>query len=217
METQDQEISLQDIIKVLQKRWKIILLPALAGAVLAAGLSKTIPKQYESYALLRIGYSGSRPLESTASLSEIMNTIPNLQKIAAKVNNTSNGRTLKDIVKYEDKADLLRISAQAETPEKARELVQTATDMVMERERLLYEDAEKQLATLVKYVRETLRPVPLSSGINELMMRPYFVEVAPVLDTEPLKTKTKVIVIGVFIALMFMDILIAFYREGAEK
>jgi LPS O-antigen subunit length determinant protein (WzzB/FepE family) len=217
MEQQDQEISLQDIFKVFRKRWKIIVLPALATAVLAAGISWLMPRQYESYAFLRLGCNGTKALEDAGATNEIMKSLPNLMKIAEKVKIQGRERISEDIVKYESKGDLLKISARAKTPEKAQELVATSMDLVMERHRLLYEDAEKQLATMVKYVRETLHPVPLSSGINELIIRPSSIEVGPVLDNEPVRTKTKVILVLVFVAVLFMDTLVAFYFEGTEK
>lgn len=51
----EKEISLVDMIAIIRKRLKFIILLALLGALLAFGISSIIPKQYETFTTLLIG------------------------------------------------------------------------------------------------------------------------------------------------------------------
>lgn len=52
---EEKEINLVDMIAIIRKRLKFIILLAIIGALLAFGISSLIPKQYETFTTLLIG------------------------------------------------------------------------------------------------------------------------------------------------------------------
>jgi capsular polysaccharide biosynthesis protein len=219
VEVQNDEIDLRDVVKVIKKRWMLIVFPALIAALFAGIVVHSMPKKYESYSLLRIGHIGATPFESIASIKEIMNSSVVRQEVVGKLKDGSKVSvdTLNDRVKYEELSDLLKIRASGSTPEKAEELAQASTDLLLNRHQILYANAQKDVDQTLKYIKNTVSPVPLGVSMNDMRIEPTRLEVPPVINNKPLPNKAKVAAIAVFFALMLLDILIAFYIEGEEK
>jgi len=226
MENEEIEISLQDITKVLKKRWKLIIIPAILAAIITALIGFFSHKTYESYAILKIGYSGSKSIESIPELNVIMQSLPMLKEIAGKLdvadldiadNDEDFALSLKKTLFYQDSSGLLQISASASTPQKAQKKIQVVMDIIVDRHKLLYEASEKRINKAVRYVKETISPVPLSSGINEFISELTCVEVSPVLLVKPVPRKIKNKVVTVFIIVLFLSIVGSFYLEGKEN
>ncbi|HEX2974397.1 MAG TPA: Wzz/FepE/Etk N-terminal domain-containing protein [Bacteroidales bacterium] len=211
MTNDEQEISIQEIIDIIKRQWRLIIIPAILASIVAAGISLSLPKEYESYSLLRIGYAGTKPYDSVASVKVIMNSSPFVEQIKQK-----SGLNDVDSLKYTETDTLLKVSARASDPEDAQKMVKTATELIIERHRRINEYSEQRLGRMVTYVKEILRPVPLSAGLDEFMVEPTRIEVPPLIMKEPIKVKVKLIVLLVFFGVLFVDILVAFYKEGVN-
>lgn len=217
---EEQEIGIDDIINVLIKRWKLILIPSILAAMIAVVYVKSLPKVYDSYALLKLGYLGEKQFETVAVIKEIMSSLPMRVEIASKIKDSNNPKLvdfLKSAITYEDASGLLKIKAINKTPEKAADIVNAVTDIVSSRHKNMYEDAQKKLYGTMEKIRDFVRPIPLTTGIAEFKIEPTKVEIPAITNPVPVDGKNKIIVLTVFFTVMLFNILIAFYLEGKEK
>ena len=220
MEREEQEISLDEIIVVFKKRWKLIIIPSIIAASIVAFAVSRMPKSYESYALLRMGQVGSQPLESVSSLREIMNSMPMLEAISRELagNETdAEANKLNGVVQYEEVAGLLKISARDRSPEKAYKTILAAMSVVQNRHETLYRQSLEEMTALLKYIKKIISPVPLSSGVTEFKTTPMRVEVMPVINEEPVRSNMLAVSAITFFIMILIDTMIAFYREGKGK
>lgn len=216
MAYEEQDIQLSDILGILQKRWKLMVFPSLIAAFLAACITLFLPKTYQSYSLMRIGFDGSQSIESIPSIKEIMMSFPMRTAIASKMaRETDNDYidTLESKLKYEDASGLLKIIGYSETPEDAAKLVHAVTDIVSGRHQNLFENAQLRKRALVKEIKDTIKPVPLSAGINDFRIQPTTIEIQPVSRNIPVKPQKRLIVMTVFGSVFFICFMISFYID----
>ncbi len=220
MEPDQQEISLDEIFQIIKIHWKIILFPAFIASFLVWFIMGASPKVYESYSLLKIGCIGSAPFESISSLKDIMQSLPMRQEIAEKLNEKDNLKFISSInssIEYSDQSGLLKIRNTNTSAVRAAEVVRGVTEIIIQRHRKMYSDAQQDLDNLLKYVKKTIDPIPLSSGVSEFRLTNTEIMVPPFINTEPMPVKIKQTVIIVFIVSMFCCTLISFILEGRKK
>jgi LPS O-antigen subunit length determinant protein (WzzB/FepE family) len=219
VEVQNDEIDLRDVVRVIRNRWKLIILPAVVASLLVGIVMKSMPKQYESYALIKIGHVGNKEIESVASITEIMNSLAIRKEIAAKmrIDNADYVNALEGMLKYKNSSELLEIRSNGRTPAQSHELAQAATGIVLNRHSMLFGNAKKDIDQTLRYVKQTVNPMPLSIGINDIRMEPTRIEVPPVVNSEPKQGKTEITIIAILLVVMLLDMFIAFYNEGKEK
>jgi capsular polysaccharide biosynthesis protein len=220
MDTAEQEISLDEIIDVIKRRWKFILFPSIIISVIAGIILAFQPKTYEAYSLIKIGTISGAPIEQISSISDIMKSLPIRQEIAAKLNEGNNPKFVRGInssIKYTDETGLLKIKTINQDPAKAAEIIRVVDDIVLDRHEKMYLNAQVELDKLLKYVKQTINPVPLSSGINEFRITRTEIMVPSFVDKEPVPTKNRLIVIVVFIVIVFINTLLSFILEGRKK
>jgi hypothetical protein len=219
VEVQNDEIDLRDVVRVIRNRWKLICLPALAVSLLGGVVMKSMPKQYESYSLVRIGHVGNKEIESVASITEIMNSLAIRREIAAKmrIDKADYVNALTGMLKYKNSSELLEIRSNGQTPAQAHELAQAATGIVLNRHSMLFANAKKDIDQTLRYVKQTVNPMPLSIGINDIRLEPTRIEVAPILSNQPKQSKTMIVVLAIFAVVALLDMLVAFYLEGKDN
>jgi hypothetical protein len=180
---------------------------------------KSMPKQYESYALIRIGHVGDKEIESIASVAEIMNSLAIRKEIAGKmqIQKADYVNALAGLLKYKNTSELMEIRSLGQTPEQAHALAQAATGVVLSRHAVLFANAKKDIDQTLRYVKQTVNPMPLSIGIKEIRMEPTRIEVPAILDDQPKQSKTKIVVLSVFFAMLLLDMLVALYLQGKEE
>jgi capsular polysaccharide biosynthesis protein len=217
MATDEQELKLEDVVRIFSKKWKFIILTSLCAAAAAyAYFHYATPIRYESYSLIKVGYDGKGTFEAPAAIDLIMNSKPMLLEIAKRMH----VNTISEIggkLEYTDKAGLLNVSAITGSPEKSAQLVQIASGILMERHQAIYEESKKNIDTVVRFIKQTIKPIPLSSGINEFKTSPSQIVIPPVIDTDPLKTNTKMKVIGTFIIFLALTTLISFMGDDKRN
>jgi len=220
MFSEQQEIRIEDIIAIFRKRWKLIVFSSLSVAAITSVIALLAPSSYESYALLRVGTEGSQPLESFSSITTIMTSLPSRKEIAASLRSQNNEQlidSLTKVIQYNEVGNLLRISATGKTPEKAAQYVEAAATVVNARHKIMYEQSQERLRMLIKEVKENIRPIPLSAGINEFRNRPTTIEIHAIVDPKPVKTSKKKYVITSFLATFFIASLLALLLESNWK
>jgi uncharacterized protein involved in exopolysaccharide biosynthesis len=220
MELEEQEISFDEITSVIKKRWKYILIPSLVAAILIGGLTYLFPRKYESYSLIRIGSVGGSPIESVTSIKDIMQSLPMRQQIAERLNEKDNIKFIKALllsVDYSDEGGLLKIKSGSDSPEKAAKTSRTISEMVISRHEIMYLSAQDELDKVIKYVKKTINPIPLSSGISEFKISKTEIMAPAIEDKEPLPTKRRQTVIAVFFAVLLIMTIISFTLEGRKK
>jgi hypothetical protein len=88
---------------------------------------------------------------------------------------------------------------------------------LLERHEAIYANERKDLGELIAFVKETIRPMPLSSGISDFRITKTGIAVEPMLQPEPVKSKSCIVALFVLMVTGFIGILVAFYIEGREK
>jgi hypothetical protein len=218
MAFEDREIGLDDVGRICIKHWKLLLFPTLIATLLAMVYAVRMPKTYESFSFVRIGSDGNGMFEQISNISDIMSTIPIEQEIAKRAGNADYREVVG--ITYTDASNsntnLLRISFVSETPQKAAKIVSIASDLLIERHRELYAESLKNTKEVVQFVKETIKPIPLSSGIREFRLVPTTVIIPAILNTDPVKTNKKIVVIGTFIVVFLTMFIISFYLEGRK-
>lgn len=220
MEIDEKEISLDDIIFVLNKWRKIILIPSFCAAVLAVIYTSAEPRSYESFALVRVGSVGSVLYESVPAINDIMQSLPVRQEIAQNLKKGDNQefiRSLKTTLECSDENGLLKVRAVSDNPEKAAEIVKAVCGIIMKRHEDKYVNARIELDRVLKYVKETIRPMPLSSGITEFKISKTEIVVGAFTDPDPVPAKRKQLVMIVFFSVLFGMIIVALILEGRKK
>jgi len=220
MEENEIEISLADIFRVLKTRWKLILFPALITAVLFGTFLARQPKSYKSYSLVKIGSAGGAPIESVPTISNIMGSFPMRQQIAEKLNEKDNTPFIEGLelsIEYSDEAGLLKIQAVDRKPLRAAEMVRVVTEMIIERHDIIYSKNQNDLDMVLKYVKKTISPIPLSCGITEFKITKSEIMVPAFVNAYPVHTKRRQTLIMVFFAVLFGTIILSFVLEGRKK
>ena len=217
MSSFEQEITLDEIMSVLSRFWKLILIPSFILAVATYIFLKFFSGQvYQSYSLLRMGGDGSGSFETVSSVEVVMRSIPMLKEISRRLG-LPDGTVREESITYIDAAGMLKIQALSDSPDKAYKLVSTATDIITERHAVLFKLSQSNLDNVVKYVKETIKPIPLSSGINEFKIIPTSVLIAPIFEPKPMPSEKLVKVISVFLVSLIITAILSFYIAGKEK
>jgi len=141
---EEKEVDLRDYLRMLKRRWKIILIIFLASTITAAVVSFRLPKMYESSAMVRIGRTRDKLLEEPSAVIEIFGTRAMLGKIEEELDISPGGTKLQELaskIKMREKSGLLQIRGRAETPEEARMLVKGVTAVLLKRHEQLLEQA----------------------------------------------------------------------------
>lgn len=222
---EEQEIGLGELIDVFKKRWLLILLPSIlaAGVCLVAThvYYSRMPVFYAAQALIKIGGGPSRPLERIDEVSAVMHAQALLGEIAAGVNAAGFPVTPEAVagsLSYGNDAGLLKISAVAARPELAAAMVHEAVKVVAERHRAKYADALTERDELVKYVKETARPLAVSfSTIADLRLEPTVIVAPAAAGNTPLPQPRRSVVVPVFVFTAFFMTLIALYLHFTQK
>lgn len=212
----EQEITLADITKIFKKRWLFIFGTTILVSAAYFVISLMSPKQYESYALVRIGANGSAALETIPAIKEIMGSAPMLSRIAEKTGVKSLSEIEGDL-DYEDASGLLKVTARATSPEKAVQVAQASIDILIQRHNELHDNSQKNLEQAVRFVKESIRPVPLSSGLSEFRSTPTTIVISPIYNNTPVRPKGKVRTSTLFGILFLVTTIIAFYLEGRKN
>ena len=142
------------------------------------------------------------------------------QEIANRLNETNNLNFIRAIdssIEYNDETGLLKIRTINRDPAKAAEIVKVVSDIVINRHEILYSNAQDELDKLLKYVKKTISPVPLSSGINELKITKTTLMVPAFIDKDPVPTKKRLIIVVVFVVFVFINTFLSFIMEGRKK
>jgi hypothetical protein len=215
IDEQEVTLPLSDIARMFKKRWLFIFGTSIILSVVYFVFSLTSPKQYESYALVRIGTNGVASLESIPALKEIMASAPMRSKITERAGMKSSAE-IGDIG-YDDASGLLKVTARSASPEKAMQIVQASIDIIIQRHNELHDDSQKNLEQAVKFVKEAIRPVPLSSGLSEFRSSLTTILIPPIYDNKPVKPKGRLRTSTLFVMLFLFTTIISFYIEGRKN
>lgn len=173
---EEKEVDLRDYLKMIKKRWKIILIVFLISTATAAIVSLLLPKTYESRAMVRIGRTRDKLLEEPSSIIEIFKTEPILEKVVEELNIPPAQGKLGELaskIKMREKSGLLEIKGRGETPEEALRLVNAAATILLKRHEEIFERAkiilEEYLASGKERLAEMERDIEiLQKKIDEL-------------------------------------------------
>jgi len=212
---EEAEISLNDVLIALKKRAMIILVPTLLISVCTHFYAHSLPKEYESIAMIRLGFVGSDPIESVASASAVMKSEQLRNQIADKVGHANDDdyiAGLNEAIEYTDAAGMLQVAVKDNNPVVAQKLVDVISKIVLDRQQKIFDTEKKNLAQLVAYVKENIRPIPLSSGIREFRLSESELAVPSNLPKKPVPNKKHFTLVAFMLSLVIMSF-VALYLE----
>lgn len=205
---------------VLITRWKFVLLPSVAAALIAALVVLQMPKTYESCSMIRIGNAGGRPFETTLMLAEVMRTQTMLEELSMRVYGDASLKhvlQLKNSTSYQDKDMLVKVRSTSGDPAEAQRIAQALTEQIVARYRNKYEEAQSVRTELTVYVRENMRSNAIVDGMERLVIVPTRVEVQPEKPVLPLKSRKKEIVVAAFLLVLVINSMIALYLNDRQQ
>lgn len=135
----EEEIDLIDYIKVIIKRWKLILTIFLVAVFVSAGLSFTMPKTYQAEALVKTGKAEGKVLENTTETVELFKE--SFPEVTLSIPKSTN---------------LLKIKALGETPQKALNRVNNTVDALLARHQEIYNKAKLSLEENIADIKNGL-------------------------------------------------------------
>lgn len=159
---EENEIDLKEYLLVIKKRWKQIFLITFLGTLTSVIVALTLPRLYESNAVLKPAHVGERVIEAT-SVTEALLKNPNnpyLREIALKLYNDPSEEKCRSIMeqfKIADYAGFVRITAKDNTPEKAMQFVAILKDIIVGRHKYLIDKERKILNAEFSVLKEQLR------------------------------------------------------------
>jgi len=142
---EEKEVDLRDYLRMIKKRWKIIVGIFLAATITSGVVSFLLPRTYEVSAMVRIGRARDRLLEGPSTVIEIFKTKAILEKVAEELDIPPQGKESQGLaskIKMKEKSGLLEIRGRAETPEEALKLVNGVTTVLLNRHEQIFERAK---------------------------------------------------------------------------
>ncbi len=142
---EEKEVDLRDYLRMIKKRWKIILIIFLVSTITSGVVSFILPRTYESIAMVKIGKMRNNLLEEPSTVIEIFKTKATLKKVAEELNVPTTQEKLQELaskVKMKEKSGLLEIRGKGETPEEALKLVNGVTAVLLKRHEQIFERAK---------------------------------------------------------------------------
>ena len=128
---EDDEISLLDILVTLAESWKLLVFGPLAAAVLAGALSFLWPKTFESVAIVRLTEAELALLNTAPVLDPLVEKFGLLSEFDGAQEDARQYLTKKIVGKFDKKSNLATITAAANTPERAQEMVKAVMDALL--------------------------------------------------------------------------------------
>jgi len=145
----EDEIDLRDYINVLIKRKWAIAVIFIVTVVAAAIISLLMSPTYEATSLVKIGQIKEKPSETPSEIKEIFARRATLKQIAEKLAlpDDQNIEAVAEIfsIKTSESADLIKINGYGETPEKSVEVSNTITNLLIERHKKTFSEAEEMI------------------------------------------------------------------------
>lgn len=128
---EDDEISLLDILVTLAESWKLLVFGPLIAGVLAGALSFLWPKTFESVAIVRLTEAELALLGSAPVLDPLVEKFGLLVEFDGVQEDARQYLTKKIVGKIDKKANLVTITAAANTPERAQEMGKAIMDSLL--------------------------------------------------------------------------------------
>jgi capsular polysaccharide biosynthesis protein len=218
----EEELSFYDVIAILRKHWKFIIgLSLLLSAVVFAALW-FMPKKYQSYSIVRIGYVGNSPLRAFSEIETVMSSQHMVKEILGKLNmpvSRENINKVKNVYKFEDNGRLLKITAICNGSDEALGYVKAITEILLELHGKIYEEEQQRLYESIKTVKKIISPTPLVTSVNDIVAIniPTEIEIQPQKDDIPLPARKAITALIVFFLSVFCLTLASFIKEGLGK
>ncbi len=141
----EEEIDLIDYIKVIIKRWKLILAIFLIAVFVGAGVSFTMPKTFQAQAVIKIGQVQGKILETISETIEILKS-----KSGGNITFSNPAGT-----------SLINIKALGKTPQGALDGINNTVDFLLSRHQEVYNEAKLSLEEGITDLQKQLEPMQL--------------------------------------------------------
>jgi len=150
----EDEIDLRDYINVLIKRkWAIVVI-FMVTVVAAAVISLLMSPTYKATSLVKIGQIKEKPLETPSEIKEIFARRATLKQIAEKLA-LPDDQNIEAVAKFFsiqpsinnniESTEFIKINGRGETPKKSVEVSNTITNLLIERHKKTFSEAEEMI------------------------------------------------------------------------
>ncbi|MDD5687468.1 MAG: Wzz/FepE/Etk N-terminal domain-containing protein [Elusimicrobia bacterium] len=143
---EEQEIDFRHYLRILKKRWKLIVYITVTGIMLSVLYVLITPKIYETVALIEPAKIQKVPVETADSLELLLKNPlnPYLKDIAAKMDiQEKKAYNLANRFFIKNKLDYISVEAKGNTPENAKKLADLICSLILKRQDDLMKDALK--------------------------------------------------------------------------
>lgn len=141
---EEQEIDLRDYLRVLKRKWKLIVRITVGCAVISAVCSLFLPNVYESLAIIEPAKINNVPLE-TSAIGELLfkNPLnPYLKEIAKQMGlKEKEAYILSRKFGISDKLGYIQIIGKGKSPDIAKKLTDVITSLILKRHENLIKNA----------------------------------------------------------------------------
>lgn len=133
---EEQEIDLRDYLRVLKRKWKLIVGLTVGCAIISAVISLFLPPVYESSAIIEPAKINNVAVE-TSAIGELLfkNPLnPYLKNIAEQMGlKEKEAYNLPEKFKLLDKSGYIQVTAKGKTPEEAKKLADVIVSFILKR------------------------------------------------------------------------------------
>lgn len=133
---EEQEIDLRDYLRVLKRKWKLIVRVTVGCAIVSVVVSLLLPPVYESSAIIEPAKINNVPVETTA-LGELLfkNPLnPYLKGITEQMGlKEKEAYNLPEKFKMSDKLGYIQVTGRGKTPEEAKKLTDVIVSRILKR------------------------------------------------------------------------------------
>jgi uncharacterized protein involved in exopolysaccharide biosynthesis len=169
---EENEVDLRDYLRVIAKRRWIIIWVFLAAVIASGVVSFSLSPVYEAESMIKIGKIRDKRLEEASSVIEIFKGKPMLMEISERLDLPLGEEDLEKLAKrieIREKASLLEVKGEGNTPGETVELVNCISGLILERHQGFFAEGKE---ILKEYIADTQEQIErIREDIKELQRR----------------------------------------------
>ena len=218
------ELTLEDILLVMLKNWVLVFVIPLLFAVLtftfislsAAKTKKQLPN-FESSVTLKIGNVGSTLIEPIAFVLKKTADDKLKAELSNKINSDKNSFELF----FENNSGFLTVRTISTSSTTAITAPNFIANLIIVRHNEIYIELKDKLFSSIKEIEKKIYPSYLTLALNDVSCEPTKIISLPTtkLIEVPITSDNKKwrMFFAVFVSLLLLNLMIAFYIDGARK
>jgi len=156
---EENEVDLRDYLGVIAKRRWIIIAVFLAAVIASGVVSFSLSPVYEAESMIKIGKIRDKRLEGASSVIEVFKGKPMLMEISERLDLPLGEEDLEKLAKrieIREKAPLLEVKGEGNTPGETVELVNCISGLILERHQGFFAEGKEILKEYIADAQEQI-------------------------------------------------------------